>query len=42
VAVFACLTVASALSRVDMIMLMMSLVCSLYAGYLYSEADPDF
>ncbi len=42
VAVFASLTVASALGRVDVIMLVMVLVCSLYTGYLYLEAGPNF
>ena len=35
--VFAALILASALGRISLVMLLMSLVCSLYAGYLYNQ-----
>lgn len=41
-AVFAALVLAMALGRVAVIMGLMLLVCSVYAGYLYTEVGPDF
>lgn len=41
-AVFAALILASALGRVGVSMLLMLLVCGLYAGYLYTEIGADF
>jgi len=42
VAVFASLILASALGRVSLIMLLMLLVCGLYAGFLYTEVGVGF
>jgi len=41
-AVFAALILASALGRVGVIMLLMLLVCGVYAGYLYTEIGSAF
>ncbi len=38
--VFAALILASALGRIGLIMLLMLLVCALYAGYLYNQVGP--
>jgi len=41
-AVFAALLLALALGRVSVIMVLMLLVCGVYAGYLYNEIGPNF
>lgn len=41
-AVFGSLILALALGRVAVIMVLMVLVCGVYAGYLYTETGPDF